>query len=176
MTRAGRFLYLDRAQGDVLKHERADDGTWERVVAWHDGYRRMGMMHIRSVTAHMDDRWVIEDRVQPLADDEQRVTHNMRLHWLLPDWKFELANAECRLQIKSPYGWINLKISSQSTVSGVQIIRAGELLHGVGEILPTWGWVSPTYGVKEPALSFAITAVGELPITLVSEWSFPEDV
>ena len=174
MTPAGRFLYLDRAQAKVLKREQAEDDSWERIVAYHDGYRRQGLMHVRSVTVHKDDLWVIEDRVQPLADDVQRATHVVRLHWLLPDWEYKMQNAECGVKIKSPYGWISLVIGDQSTVTGVQLIRAGEMLHGVGEISPTWGWVSPTYGVKELALSFAVTAVGELPIILVSEWAFPE--
>jgi hypothetical protein len=174
MTPAGRFLYLDRAQAEVLKHKQAEDDSWEQIVASHDGYQRRGMMHIRSVTAYKDDRWVIEDRIQPLADDSQQATHVVRLHWLLPDWEYEMRNAECRVKIKSPYGWISLVVGDQSTITGVQLVRAGEMLHRVGEISPTWGWVSQTYGIKEPALSFAVTAVGELPITLISEWKFPE--
>jgi hypothetical protein len=189
MTPAGRFLYLDRAQAEVLKREQAEDGSWERLVAWHDGYQRLGMMHIRSVTAHKDDRWVIKDLIQPLADDVQRATHTARLHWLLPDWKFEMQNAECEMQnaesrkqntdcgvrIKSPLGWVELSVSLQPSTFNFRWVRAGELLHGVGEISPTWGWVSPTYGVIEPALSFAVTAVGPLPITLTSEWRFPNE-
>jgi len=78
-----------------------------------------------------------------------------------------------KLEVLSPYGWVALNISLQPSAFNLQLVRAGALLHGTGEISPTWGWVSPIYGVKEPALSFAVTAVGPLPITLTSEWSFP---
>lgn len=172
MTPAGRFLYLDRAQAEVLKQEQAADGSWKRIIASHDGYQRFGIMHIRTVTVHKDDRWVIEDRIQPLVDDVQRATHFARLHWLLPDWAFELRNAESGVRIKSPLGWIELAVNSQPSAVNIQLVRAGELLHGTGEISPTWGWVSRTYGVKSPALSFSVTATGELPIMLTSEWSF----
>jgi len=181
MTPAGRFLYLDRAQAEVLEREQAEDGSWERIVTAHDGYRRLGMMHIRSVTAYQDDRWLIEDRIQSLADDVGRVTHLVRLHWLLPDWEFEVQNVECGLQVESPHGKILLTVKTQAepnlppATCNLQLARTGELLHGTGEISPTWGWVSPTYGVKQPALSFSVTAVGELPLTLTSEWSFPHE-
>ncbi len=174
MTPAGRFLFLDKAQAEILKHEKAEDGSWERMIASHDGYQRFGMVHVRSATVHKDDRWVIEDRIQPLTDDVQRTTHNVRLHWLLPDWEFEMQNTGCRIRIKSPHGWITLSISLPGSSVSPQLVRAGELVHGTGEISPTWGWISPTYGVKQPALSFSVTGVGVLPVTLISEWNFPE--
>jgi hypothetical protein len=180
MTPAGRFLYLDKAQGKVLKREQAEDGTWERIIASHDGYQRFDMMHVRTVTAHQDDRWIIEDRVQHLADDVQRATHIVRLHWLLPDWEWECDDSGLKIAVLSPYGWISLAVSQQQsadsdwlTIASVQVVRAGKLLAGDGEISPTWGWVSPTYGVKSPALSFSVTAAAKFPITLSSEWRFP---
>jgi hypothetical protein len=173
MTPVGRFLYLDKAQAEVLKHEQAEDGSWERIVATHDGYQRLGMMHIRSVTAYQDDRWIIEDQVLPTSRPTHSAPRTTRLHWLLPDWEFELQNVDCGLRLKSPLGWIELAVTSNLSPVSMQLVRAGALLHGTGQISPTWGWVSPTYGVKEPALSFSVMAVGVLPITLISEWRFP---
>ncbi len=49
MTWAGRFLWLDWAQGQVLSRESAADGSLEQMTAYHDGYRRAGVIHQRSV-------------------------------------------------------------------------------------------------------------------------------
>ena len=174
MTPAGRFLYLDWAQAEVLSRDRAEDGSWERVIASHNGYRQIGVTHQRSVTAHQDDHWMIEDQLHPTPRASHPTPCSMRIQWLLPDWEYEMQPGEGGLRIKSPYGWIELTVNVQSSVVSVQLVRAGVLLHGTGEISSTWGWVSQTYGVKQPALSFSVTAVGELPIILSSEWKFPE--
>jgi hypothetical protein len=55
----------------------------------------------------------------------------------------------------------------------LQLVRSGIGLYGKGPVSPTWGWASPTYGLKVPALSFAVTIIGELPVRLISKWSFP---
>ncbi len=50
MTLAGRFLWLDWAQARLIDHARSNDLAWERLTAQHDGYRRLGVIHQRSVT------------------------------------------------------------------------------------------------------------------------------
>ena len=175
MTPVGRFLYLDRAQAEVFKREEAEDGTWEQIVARHDGYQKIGIIHQRAVTAFQNNRWVIEDQMLPSSSSLHHTPHSARLHWLLPDWEFELRNSESGIRIKSPHGWITLTIRLESSSFSLQLVRAGALLDGTGEISPTWGWVSPTYGVKQPALSFSVTVSEQLPINLVSEWGFPNE-
>jgi hypothetical protein len=175
MTPAGRFLYLDWAQAGVLNRDGAEDGSWERVVARHDGYQRLGAIHQRSVIAYQDERWIIEDQLLPASRSPLTTPHTARLHWLLPDWKWKVNDSRLTIEIQSPYGWVELAVSCRLTAISLQLVRAGELLHGAGETSPTWGWVSPTYGVKTPALSFVVTAVGELPLTLTSEWRFPNE-
>jgi hypothetical protein len=61
----------------------------------------------------------------------------------------------------------------------VELWRGGELLSSLPALpldaaAPTLGWRSPTYGVKIPALSFAVTVEGSVPLTLTSEWALPE--
>jgi hypothetical protein len=175
MVPAGRFLYLDWAQAEVLDSEHAKDGSWERISAQQDGYRKLGVIHQRTVTAFSDDHWLIEDCLLPSSHSSISTPHTARLHWLLPDWKFELLEADCGLQVASPQGSFTLVIRAQIEKS-LQLIRAGELLHGRNDFSPTWGWVSPTYGVKQPALSFSVTVEGVLPIVFVTEWRFPEVV
>jgi hypothetical protein len=181
MSRAGRFLYLDRAQGKILANEQATKDFGGRIIARHDGYLRLGIFHNRSITATPDGGWVVEDSIEMDKNIHGKRSHILRLHWLLPDWRMSRLEERTGIRINSPFGWVNLNV----TVSGaVQIppddlrsvlVRGGERIHGEGPISPTWGWVSPTYGIKKPALSFSIMYEGSLPIKFVSEWRFPED-
>lgn len=179
MTRAGRFLYLDRAQAEIVSHDQADDGSWVQVYARHDGYLRSGVRHSRKVTADKEDRWVVEDLIQPLGEKNSNDLHMVRLHWLLPDWPYKWLEPGHGLRIHSPFGWVFLAVTvlnenpDSIPDSQYSLVRAGKLLHGSEKNFPTWGWFSPTYGVKVPALSFGARVQTQLPITLVTKWSFP---
>ena len=179
MTRTGRFLYLDQAQAEIISHDRADDGGWARMVAQHDGYRRLGVIHRRAITAFSNDRWLIEDFLEPSTGHAQAETHLVRLHWLLPDLEWRFDETMLTLEVLSPYGWVSLQVAAiadlQPLTINHQLVRAGELIAGRGEISPAWGWTSPTYALKEPALSFAVIVESLLPLTLKSEWIFPAD-
>ena len=52
-------------------------------------------------------------------------------------------------------------------------LRAGELVYGEGDMRSTWGWASPNYGRLAPALSVAVAAVGDLPLSFTSRWILP---
>ncbi len=197
MNRAGRFLWLDWAQGDLLKRQHAQDNLWERVAAQHDGYLRLGVIHQREVE-YQDGDWTINDTLLPSIKSKSQTTNNqplsvyrrspflIRLHWLLPDWPWDIMekpkDTKTEIRINSPHGWITLRINiysesdASSKISGysTQIYRAGELIHGKGSISPTLGWVSRNYGYKTPALSFSIETKSNLPLTFVTEWNFPD--
>jgi hypothetical protein len=165
MTRAGRFLYVDKAQAHIVSEDQADDGSWKRLVAEHDGYRDVGIIHRRSVTAQADDRWLVEDVVSPTKGQPKPIS--ARLHWLLPDWPWDIAASEAghlALRLESPHGWVRFTIEAETPEITFQLVRAGEVLHGQGSASPTHGWVSPTYANKQPALSFSATVSGQLPI------------
>lgn len=194
MTRVGRFLYVDRAQAKVISEDRASDGSWVSVDAIHDGYRQHGMIHNRKVTAYNQGTWTIEDEIRYTEGVRINLPHEVRLHWLLPDWEWKIIAVDDHsmiLNILSPFGWIDLNIHYEkeeyiSTVSkkhfentpkypllSHQISRCGELLYGYGDVSPIMGWVSPFYGQKVPALSVAFIVKETLPISLLSEWKFP---
>jgi hypothetical protein len=177
MTAAGRFLFVDRAQAEVL--EAADD----RLTACHDGYQRMGWVHQRTLQA-VPQGWLVIDRVLPSMPGKlPGATVKARLQWLLPDWTWEMQGA-C-LRLLSPAGWVELEVTAEfKAASGqpaapdslaVQLVRAGALLFGSGEISPTWGWSSPTYGYKYPALSLGVSLKGSAPLTLTSRWRIPQE-
>jgi hypothetical protein len=175
MRRAGRFLYLNRAQAEVIAGDQNADG-WSRIVARHDGYRSLGVYHERSVAVQTDGMWVIEDTLASYRNNQVLQDHNVRLHWLLPDWLWQLEDAS--LILESPFGEVVLSVSGDADTFTndfrIRLDRAGELLHGSGPVQPTWGWVSPTYGEREPALSFSAALRGSGNLRLISRWKFPD--
>ena len=79
MTHAGRFLFVDRAQAEVVEAETG------RLTARHDGYRRMGWVHQRTLQI-IPQGWLVIDRVLP-ATPRARPTNpgQARQQWLLAD-------------------------------------------------------------------------------------------
>jgi hypothetical protein len=174
MTRTGRFLYLDwinayrkpLAAGDVTELQRV-----------RGRYRRGGYRHTRIISVHDDDRWQVVDEILP--SPWRRLPLTARLHWLLPDWEWEIENegSKVALRLKSPYGWVTLGIIQESPLEKneilVSLFRAGEALIGSAASDPTHGWTSPTYGVKIPALSLSISTESQAEIIFHTEFTFP---
>lgn len=190
MTRAGRFLWLDWAQAELFANEKAEDGSWKRLHAQHDGFREIGVLHRREVTAYRSGRWEVIDNLHPassyrMTGEDSGQAHILRLHWLLPDleWELETRETELDCRLRSPFGWVSLQIALNSVPDAEQavqlfkcrIVRAGELVYGTDGVSPSWGWFSPTYGVKEPALSVAVTTSGRLPLSIQSIWQLPKE-
>jgi hypothetical protein len=214
MLRAGRFLFLDWAEAKITAHEQAEDSvpwarvayvlrtsqsrnysadhsSWERLTAQHDGYRRLGLIHQRAVTVTDKAVWVVEDTLLPIdpTPSTPYPPRSLRLHWLLPDWPWEVKQQDRDLRfeimVQSPHGWVNLSIYSRSAanperrplpsspISDLQLVRAGELLFGSRPAAPIQGWASPTYGVRVPALSVAAEVKGALPLGIASQFTFP---
>jgi hypothetical protein len=184
MQRAGRFLFLDWAQAKVLERQSSPESGYESLTANHNGYRKMHVIHSRKVTAHSDGHWEVIDHL----DGPPESIHTARLHWLLPDWEYEILDPSSNndfpvyeIRIKSPHGWVSLKIRMTSRYEkklsvqsmNFQLARAGEALIGPGTVLPITGWTSPTYGDKIPALACIIEITQTLPIELKSEWILP---
>ena len=170
MQRAGRFLWLDWAQAEVLAYEMDEDGQIIRLAGEHDGYRQLGMLHQRLLEA-TETGWLVTDRV--LSYGEANTTpHNAEIRWMLPDWPWE-QTAPNQLRLTGP------AFSFTLTLSGVEhfaLVRAGECLLGAIEPQPTWGWISPTYTVKQPALQVIASTDGQLPLKIVSEWQFDDSM
>ena len=185
-TRAGRFLYLDWFNAYRRGSLEADPAILQRTRGRHWGYWRLGVRHARTVTAYADGHWQVLDEMLPLRVpwDKRPITY--RLHWLLPDWKWQAAMRESAFEIrlKSPLGWVTLTIcdGSQIPINEYQIslFRAGEPVYssGTGQPEPQSattirGWTSPTYGVKVPALSLAIETKSATDVQFTSEFVFP---
>lgn len=189
MARGGRFLWLDWAQARILEYRQDEDGSLSSLTALHDGYRSLGILHRRKVTLQ-DGSWQVQDELLPTRKYNHE-SISARLHWLLPDWPWQIlddrsedrSTTSSTLKIQSGYGWIQLSMltmqdstnQSLGTSPRIQLVRAGELLHGTGEVSPTWGWFSPTYNKKIPALSFSLLVNCRLPVRWTSNWVFPHN-
>ena len=183
MRRGGRFLTLDWFPAYSKNLLEADERILQRLLAYHKGYRRLGIRHERTVTVYADERWEVKD---DLLVSRPGRPHTFRLHWLLPDrkWKIEAWGSGIGLRLKSPNGWTALHITPGSRIPNadprvtnpeyrIALIRAGELIYGQGQALPFEGWLSSTYGQKVPALSLAVEVTSSQSTSFLSEFNFP---
>jgi hypothetical protein len=161
MQPAGRFLWLDWAQGHLIEHVYSQDGAWERLIAGHEG------------------RWRVLDQLSAV-DDKDGGSLGATLQWLLPDWEWQMVRQEAgeiELEVSSPHGNIGLVFHANKALNDtsakltLQVVRAGKLVYGEGRAEPSWGWVSRTYGYKEPALSLRISVQGKPPFEMLSDWT-----
>lgn len=156
MTPAGRFLYLDWPQGEVL-------GVWganglQASAGRHKGYSYLGVVHQRTLVL-VDGRFmlVIDDLVGtgPLSAE---------LAWLLPDspWK---VDGEV-LQIQAQRGPVSIEVGGP--IQELRLVRAGERVSGPAHYRPEpfFGWYSPTYAHKLPALHWRALIEGQGPLRI----------
>jgi hypothetical protein len=186
MQKISKFLYLDWAQAELNSGQISSPSAIKSFTAHHNGYRMLGITHTRTITTLDDGSWEVIDRL----DGATGTRHSVRLHWLLPDWSYnilerreQLVIAGFGIQISSPDGNVGLVTQWTSAKENdiaeqplnLTIARAGERIYGSGEVLPINGWISPTYGVKEPALAYILEVSHSLPIELKSTWTFPDE-
>lgn len=175
MRRAGRFLWLDWAQGTFLGRWSSPHNALEVIAAQHDGYRRMGVTHRRTVVRAGDDLWVVADDL--LGEGE----HSARVVWQLPDWSAPQLRGES-VNIGVPGGYLVLQMEVPGDLFvgpslRLGLFRAGELVAGewTESACPAWGWYSPTYAAREPSLTLVAETSSGLPLRLLSWWSFGAD-
>jgi hypothetical protein len=114
--------------------------------------------------------------------------HTVRLHWLLPDCKYEIVEGTGNkepirygVRIRTSYGWVTFSmgdaLSADKTIPlpkvNFQLVLAGTLVYGSGEANPINGWYSPIYGEKIPALSCILEVTHSLPVMIKSSWILP---
>lgn len=195
MTRAGKFLFVDWANAFAKTEVVVDETVLQRVQAYHTGHRRIGVEHNRTVTVFADEHWQVHDR---LIVSKKEDWHTYTLHWLLPDWKWKFeelpehlignGRSGFDLKLKSPHGWMTVRVHYDYFAAATQIGGAFTNLTRAGEHLPTGsmtlfddgsrynllGWYSPTYSVKVPALSLSVTIKSPINPDFITEFIFPK--
>ncbi len=172
MTRAGKFLWLDWAQGQFIKGE----AGLGKLAAMHDGYLTEGVLHRRYLCKDTGSGWNIEDELLPYGAHPNR--HAFCLHWLLPDWPYELEEANI-LHLHGPGVAVCVRVEAvpaerPSPPGVLQLIRAGETLIGPHEPSPLFGWHAPAYGQRLPALSLRFTCEAAPPLIFKTFFSFTD--
>ena len=176
MRRAGRFLLLDWAEGEVLDRRASGNGSFELLTAAHNGYASKGLIHRRSVLRVEQNYLVVVDDVLPVGDTAESVGTQveMRLSWLMPDIPLERIHSEGFIRFAAAVSSGPVVLSMMGEELKLSHYRGGELVDGVplDEAKPTWGWVSPTYGEKYPGHMIITSCSGALPLRIVSRWAF----
>lgn len=144
MTRAGLFLWLDWAQGQVTRRE--DVGRAQIWEGEHSGYQRLGVRHKRGIIRLVDDAWLIYDWLDSTSK------HDYRLHWLLPDMRYQWNAATSQLQLQTPFGDYHVQLFATSPAQAGLVRAADDNVQG---------WISRYYGCKDPALSLTMQAETE---------------
>jgi len=156
MTPISRFLWLNWAQAEVLDIITNPSGQRVGITAQHDGYKRLGYIHRRSVTTSDEGQWVIDDRLLSTNRSRKPKPVTLCLHWLLPDLPWTISGTT--LTLMSRQGAIKLSVRGADHFS---LVRAGELVHGKVTPDPTLGWYSPNYDLKVPALALLATKISD---------------
>jgi hypothetical protein len=137
MTRAGRFLWLDWADGAV------ESRTASRIAGYHRGFAPV--IHKRTVYQLGADSWEIVDS---LYGDYR--SHIYRLQWLLADAPHEWNATTRRLILHYPGGdyCVGVDVAPNQQESEVSLVRA--------DPNSVRGWRSRFYVDRQPALSLVL--------------------
>jgi hypothetical protein len=161
MRRAGRFLWVDRAQGTFESRSR-HDGV-QQMRASHDGYRRIGVHLIRTVSQVEEGAWLVSD----VARAPDATAHRLTVGWNLPDQAWEWLPGELRLAGADGGPWIGWDAPSAGSVRA-GLVRAGRWVAGEQIDGPSdvWGWASPRYATIEPCLRLVLEITGNSPLCM----------
>jgi hypothetical protein len=163
MRRAGRFLWVDWAQASGRLNFASAQACPDRFEGEHDGYKRFGVNHRRTVQWMDGAGWLIVD------DIEGTGVHDVRLHWLMADLPYEVSDSPFQVVFKSDQSRVRCTIFSSSP-GNPAIIRAGTRVEGnVSDAdTPLLGWESLTYGDLRPAVSLVYETRSQLPQRFVT--------
>jgi hypothetical protein len=148
---------------------------YEKAVAEHNGYRKIKVVHRRSISCITSLHWLVEDTIYSLREDKK--PHSIQLHWLTHDWPYDVYEYKIRMEV--PLGYMQLGLSAVNqegqplkAPATLSIIRAGETVYGPAYSDENFGWISPTYSEKRPALAMIFNVKALLPIRILSVWNF----
>ncbi len=167
MQRAGKFLWLDWAQANVIKFDPKEN----TIKAEHNGYKALGITHQREIKFNNPSKWEVLDNLEDTSSNPKE--HFACLHWLLPDWPWDLNGAS--ITLKAPFGKVTLTVFQQGNKKPeIDVIRCGKSLLLKKSSSPIFGWFSSTYNHKDTALSFTYSINFVAPLQITSLWQILE--
>lgn len=122
----------------------------------HYGYARLvdACVHRRVVHLSTHHDLIVVDRVLGGG------THEVRLHWLCADGRYELDHERTRLLLGTGDARVQVRVYDERGPAELDVARALEN--------PPRGWHSRYYGERLPAVSVAVSRRGPLPRTLIT--------
>jgi hypothetical protein len=169
MRRVGRFLWTDWAQASGRVSTSPGSVSSDRFEGEHDGYKRFGVTHRRTVQWLADAGWFIVDKLEGSGE------HDLRLHWLAADLPYEVSASPFQIAFALEQERIRWNIFS-SVPGNAAVIRSGKRAwpkqhlnqEPIGPDIHLLGWESPTYGDLQPAVSLVYQTRSQLPVTFVT--------
>lgn len=152
MLRSGKFLWLKRPRAQVIPTQS------DNIAAIVYCDLPVAYTQIRTLVVAPGKGMVMLDQIELAKADRELVP--VTIHFLLPDWQWQLLENGIKLTHDAAQFTLLLSAvnpADESDIPGeISLIRAGTPLEGKTKD-PLRGWVSPTYLHKQPALSLAIT-------------------
>ena len=124
----------------VWHHEDFDGRTV--LLANHNGYSSIGVIHWRALIHDPKFGWIVWDRFDGAGE------HTLDMHWHI-DAQIEMINQE-------------LIINPAGTRWSVQIVGGKPDIYHGNENLPL-GWISRKYGIREPINTIKVSVKANLP-------------
>jgi hypothetical protein len=163
MQPAGRFLWLNWANGQWLDSQDADV-----LIAEHDGYKKDGVIHRRSLQRVKEDHWRVSDWLLPAGQLSK--SHQCELNWLLPDWEWQHEGEKLHIKGAQFSIQVNVRaVKGKISTETRSLFRSGVCLLGNNISDPLAGWYSPTYSIRHPALTYRYSSQITLPVLLQTE-------
>ncbi len=162
MLRAGRFLWL---KWDQARWKMDGEESARMLKAEHDGYKRFGISHQRSLEWIRPGQWEVTDRLCM-----KRGKHSIDVNWITCDGQAQFEKDAFSLAADG----INLSIMVVAEPTSIpprishRIVRAGKLIYGEDPAAENEGWYSPTYLNRIPAVAYRATVVFETTLTIKS--------
>lgn len=146
-TQQGAFLWSQKAKTTVERWTLTENGA--ELIASHDGYSRLGVMHQRRLTLD-GSRIVIEDTLEGAETHE--ITFSLHL---APECSVEKVSANIVL-IKRDQAVLRVALPSDFSIS---LVRGAERL----------GWYSPKFGVRRETHTIVAQLNHSLPYSFTTE-------
>lgn len=135
------FGWIRPYSAELVWHHEDFDGRTV-LLANHNGYASIGVIHWRALIYDHKFGWIVWDRLDGTGE------HTLEMHWHI-DAQIEMINQ-------------GLIIDPVSTRWSIRIIGGTpEIYHG-NEDLPL-GWISREYGTREPINTLKVSAQAHLP-------------